>query len=150
MKSKKLTPKQEAFCKYYMTNGFNATKAAEAAGYSEDTAYSQGARLLKDVDIDDRLNELKSKRTKKDKSLEDIREFWANMMDDPQANDNIRIKASELLGKHQGMFIERVENYNHNEPELIRYPSKKELGESIEKGTMATTSRTADRSTPEE
>lgn len=39
------------FAEAYVANGFNATKAAVTAGYSEKTAYSQGSRLLKNVEI---------------------------------------------------------------------------------------------------
>lgn len=45
------TRKQQLFIDSYFANGFNATRAAITAGYSEDTAYSQGSRLLKDVEI---------------------------------------------------------------------------------------------------
>ena len=48
---KKLTAKQHVFVAAYVANGFNATKAAQSAGYSEATAYSQGSRLLKNVEI---------------------------------------------------------------------------------------------------
>lgn len=41
----KLSIKQQKFCDEYLVNGFNANKAAEAAGYKKTTA-SQGARLL--------------------------------------------------------------------------------------------------------
>ena len=44
------SPKKEAFCQAYART-HNATKAAQAAGYSEKTAYSQGARLLKSVEV---------------------------------------------------------------------------------------------------
>ncbi len=39
------------FVEAYIANGGNATEAAKEAGYSEKTAYSQGGRLLKDVEI---------------------------------------------------------------------------------------------------
>lgn len=45
-----LTDKQELFVLYYLQDP-NATKAAKKAGYSEDTAYSQGQRLLKNAEI---------------------------------------------------------------------------------------------------
>jgi hypothetical protein len=45
------TAKQQRFVEEY-TVDFNATQAAIRAGYSERTAYSQGQRLLKDVEID--------------------------------------------------------------------------------------------------
>lgn len=46
-----LSNKQKAFIEQYFICGMNATKAAKEAGYSERTAYSQGSRLLKHVDI---------------------------------------------------------------------------------------------------
>lgn len=37
---------------------FNATEAAKRAGYAESTAYSQGSRLLKDVEVKDEVRRL--------------------------------------------------------------------------------------------
>ena len=48
--NKDLTNKQEAFVNEYVLD-WNATQAAKRAGYSEKTAYSQGQRLLKNVEI---------------------------------------------------------------------------------------------------
>ena len=45
-----LNQKQERFVIEYLKS-FNATQAAIEAGYSANTAYSQGSRLLKDVEI---------------------------------------------------------------------------------------------------
>jgi len=45
----KLTDKQKLFCEEYLVD-LNATQAARRAGYSEKTAYSQGQRLLKNVE----------------------------------------------------------------------------------------------------
>lgn len=46
----KLTNKQAAFVREYLVD-FNATQAAIRVGYSPKTAYSQGARLLKNVEV---------------------------------------------------------------------------------------------------
>lgn len=46
-----LTPKKARFAKEYLANGLNATEAAKASGFSVKTAYSQGQRLLKDVEV---------------------------------------------------------------------------------------------------
>jgi len=46
----KLMAKQQAFCREYVKD-WSATKAAIRAGYSSKTAYSQGARLLKKVEV---------------------------------------------------------------------------------------------------
>jgi phage terminase small subunit len=50
----KLTNKQKVFINEYLIS-FNATEAALKAGYSPKTAYSQGARLLKVVEIKEAL-----------------------------------------------------------------------------------------------
>lgn len=56
-----LTTKQQRFIEEY-TVDWNATQAAIRAGYSQATAYSQGQRLLKNVEIaeaiDKRIQEL--------------------------------------------------------------------------------------------
>lgn len=43
--------RQELFFKHYISNKLNATQAALSAGYSKKTAYSQGQRLLKNVEV---------------------------------------------------------------------------------------------------
>lgn len=43
--------RRKLFVEAYLANGGNATEAAKSAGYSSKTAYSQGARLLKDVEV---------------------------------------------------------------------------------------------------
>lgn len=64
MEKKKLTDKQEMFCKEYMVD-FNGTQAAIKAGYSEKTARQIGSDNLSKVDIQERLAELKQKRSDK-------------------------------------------------------------------------------------
>jgi phage terminase small subunit len=53
-------PRRDRFVQLYLKLG-NATEAAKQAGYSAKTAYSQGARLLKDVEIQSQLERLRSK-----------------------------------------------------------------------------------------
>ena len=43
----------------------NATKAAERAGFSKKTAYSQGQRLLKNVEIQKRIQKLQQERSER-------------------------------------------------------------------------------------
>lgn len=59
-----LTDKQEMFCKEYLID-LNATQAAIRAGYSEKTANEQGSRLLANVNIQERVTELKTDREKR-------------------------------------------------------------------------------------
>ncbi|WBA79565.1 terminase small subunit [Endozoicomonas sp. GU-1] len=57
----KLSPKQEAFCRAYITNGGNATQAAISAGYSKKTARVVGAENLTKPAIKARLAEQQAK-----------------------------------------------------------------------------------------
>ena len=57
----KLTPKQDMFCRDYLVD-LNATAAAKRAGYSPRTAKSQGQRLLTNVDVAERIQELSQAR----------------------------------------------------------------------------------------
>jgi len=60
----KLTAKQDLFCREFIID-LNATQAAVRAGYSERTARITASRLLSNVNIASRINELKEKREKK-------------------------------------------------------------------------------------
>ncbi len=51
-----LTPRQERFVEEYLVDS-NATQAAIRAGYSKKTAYSQGHRLLKNVEVAEAIME---------------------------------------------------------------------------------------------
>lgn len=59
-----LTDKQELFAHEYIKD-LNATQAAIRADYSEKTAYSQGQRLLKNVEIQARVQKLYTERIKR-------------------------------------------------------------------------------------
>ena len=54
-----LTPKQDTFCREYLVD-LNATAAARRAGYSNGTAHVQGPRLLANVRVAERIEELQS------------------------------------------------------------------------------------------
>lgn len=59
-----MTPKQARFVDEYLID-LNATQAAIRAGYSAKTAYSQGERLLSNVEVRAALMEARQKRSEK-------------------------------------------------------------------------------------
>ncbi|PCI54147.1 MAG: terminase [Alphaproteobacteria bacterium] len=61
-----LNDKQTRFCEEYIID-LNATQAAIRAEYSERTAYSQGQRLLKNVEAQELITELKASRSERTK-----------------------------------------------------------------------------------
>ena len=119
-KEPKLTPKQKKFIEAYAGN---ATEAAKAAGYSEKTAYSAGQRLLKDVEIQNAIREREEMEARERIATRQQRqEFWTNLMRDRKRKDFVRLKASELLGKSEADFIERLKvSGDPDEPIVVRW-----------------------------
>jgi phage terminase small subunit len=86
-----LKQRRTRFVKEYLIDQ-NATRAAKAAGYSEKTAYSQGQRLLKHVEIRSRIEKANDKvNAKLDLTVERVKQEIARLAYyDPQAfwNEN--------------------------------------------------------------
>lgn len=126
------TEKQETFIREYMVD-LNATQAAIRAGYSPKTASEQGSRLLSNVKVRTRIDELISARKEK---LELDAEWVLNRLMQV-ANQSMKAepvmkwdyesrsmvetgeytfdssganKALELIGKHLAMFKDKVEH----------------------------------------
>ena len=104
-----LTEKQRKFVEAYLgeANG-NGTKAAEIAGYSGDTK-TLGIRAVKNLRV---LNIRKAidERTKDDGSIatrEERQAFLTKVMRTEHGKMPERLKATELLCKMHGDFIER-------------------------------------------
>ena len=112
-KGDKLTPKQERWIDEYLKCN-DYTTASRNAGYngSNDVLKNigyQNSLKFKEL-INDRRKEL-SKEIKKSTiaSLEEIFEFWTETFKDNCVKDTDRLKASELLAKAKGGFVEKVE-----------------------------------------
>lgn len=127
-----LNEKQKLFYKEYVVDA-NATQSAIRAGYSKKTAYSQGQRLLKNVEGQKYLEELMAEKENtliasqdevlqhltmvlrgESKSEEIVVEGIGEgcsrartMMKGPSEKDKLR--AAELLGKRYGLFRDKVE-----------------------------------------
>jgi len=114
-----LTAKQQLFVDDYLIH-FNATRAAKTAGYSEKTAYSQGQRLLKNVEIsaivETRLKESRMNSDEVMKMMKDI--AGSNINDYMKIVQRERIKhvpksltllieRKHLEIKKHAMYIER-------------------------------------------
>lgn len=67
-----MTARQERFCQEFAKTG-NATLSAMNAGYSEKTANEQGARLLANISVKERIRELQGEI--KNKNIMDAREM---------------------------------------------------------------------------
>lgn len=106
-----MTDKREAFCQYYNIHG-NATKAALEAGYSKNTAYSSGHRLLKKDEIKKRLSELAEERSLLAKvTIKEIIEEYARIaFSDIKEiyNDNGELKSVKELDSDTSRAISSI------------------------------------------
>lgn len=125
---KKMTPKQQLFVAEYLVD-LNATQAAIRAGYSPKTAYSQGERLLKNVEVSSAIQAAMEKRVEKTEitaqrvldeisklSFSDIRKFFdengnllpVHMLSDDAAAaiSSIEVVTKVLPGRGEGESAE--------------------------------------------
>lgn len=112
----KLTPKQKAFCEYYLETG-NQTEAAIKAGYSKRTARVIGQEnLLKPAIkeyLEKRLAEIDAKRIA---NSNEVLEYLTRVMRGEEKDQfgldvsiQDRTKAAELLGKRYRLFTDKVQ-----------------------------------------
>ena len=104
--------KQEMFVKEYLVDK-NATQAAIRCGYSEKTAYSQGQRLLKHVEVSKAISDGLEKLSEKlnidaEYVLSGIKEVIEEARGDKDRS--VALKGYEMLGKHLKLFTDRVEH----------------------------------------
>ena len=123
-----MNAKQEKYCLEYLKD-FNATEAAERAGYSKKTAYSIGGRLLKNVEIKKRIDELKMKQVKKSELkieaiIKELMKIGFAKVDGDKIKTSDKLKALEMLGKYLGMFNKEKINYYKEFKKLIKELNK--------------------------
>lgn len=107
-----MTVKQKMFADEYIKTG-NATQSYISAGYKArgNGAEVNACKLLRNTKVRDYIR----KRNKElDKStiadMQEVKEFWTNMLRNRAADPKDRLKASELIAKTNGAFLDRVEH----------------------------------------
>ena len=104
-----MTPKQARFVEEYLID-LNATQAAIRAGYSNKTAYSQGQRLLKKVEIAAAIQAAQIEVSKRAKIAVD--DVVAGLLVEAEGREDStpssRVAAWSHLGRHLGMFNDRL------------------------------------------
>ena len=104
-----LTPRQKKFCDEYMLCG-NATQAAIRAGYSDKYAGQNADKILKNTNVKEYLAYFQQKVEQKAiKSVEEVQQWWSSIMDNADESTKDRLKASELLVKSKGGFMDHLQ-----------------------------------------
>jgi phage terminase small subunit len=109
-----LTPKQRRFCEEYLID-LNAKQAAIRTGYSPRTAEQQGSRLLSNVKVQTKIDELKKQRSERTRIEADrvVKEFARLAFYDPRevmdwGPDGVRIKASGELSEDAARIVASI------------------------------------------
>lgn len=107
-----LTPKQQRFVEEYLID-LNATQAAIRAGYSEKTAQEQSSRLLSNVMVQEAVQRAKNKLSERTELTVDM--VVNGLLKEAQdyaegSTQSARVSAWAHLGKHLGMFTEKVQH----------------------------------------
>jgi len=97
-----LKPRYRVFVLSFVRT-WNATQAADDAGYSTRTARTQGYRLLKNDDIQAAISEVLASNTMSTEEI--LARIGQEAIHAARAMD--RLKALDMLGKAKGMFIHR-------------------------------------------
>lgn len=123
-----MNKRQRRFADEYLID-CNATQAAIRAGYSEKTAYSQGQRLLKKVEVQTYIEEqLEKIHNEKIADATEVMMYLTSVMRGEQTEQTLRflgegyqeiadiditarerLKAAELIGKRYGMFTDKLD-----------------------------------------
>ena len=101
-----LKEKHEKFCQNYILHR-NATRAAKDAGYSEISAHNTGSRLLQDIAIQERIEELTANMTTSIDVVDEIENQYNVAR--TQGQTTSALKALELLSRIRGNNIDTDE-----------------------------------------
>ena len=107
-----MTERQEKFCLEYIRHG-NAAVAYRAAGYnpqSKGSAEAMGSRLLRNVNVRQRLAELRKKMEGPAiMDAQERREKLTEIARSPATEDKDIIKAIDTLNKMDSLYIQKTE-----------------------------------------
>lgn len=114
----KLTEKQKRFVEEYLID-LNATQAAIRAGYRENSAMEQGYQLLQKTSVQHAIQQAQNKRSKRTEISQDdvIKGLMLEATREGEGSSHsARVSAWSLLGKHLGMFKDRVDITSGDKP----------------------------------
>lgn len=103
----KLTRRDQTIINY-KANGGNMKKAMIDAGYSETYADKNSKYLLGIIgqQIQEEQASIKSEGIK---TIEEVQQWWSQMIDNNKVENRDKIRCSELLVKSRGGFIDKME-----------------------------------------
>ena len=126
---KKLTKQQELYV-LALLRGLSQRQAyyeayPKSRAWADNSVDNKASVLYRNAKVKARLEELNNKLMQKQEKktiydAQQLREFWTSILLDADSGMQNRIKASELLAKAQGMFVEKRETSIKSEDCVIR------------------------------
>jgi len=113
----KLTAKQARFVEEYLID-LNATQAAIRAGYTPNFAHTNAAKLLQNTTVMEAVQAAQAKLS--EETLVTQKMVIEGLLSEARlggegSSHSARVSAWAHLGKHLGMFVEKVESKNKTE-----------------------------------
>lgn len=122
-----LTEKEKRFVQAYLTNNFNAGKAAVSAGYSEASKYDTGYKLLRKPEIKAYIdNYLKESSLEKLELLKRLSDVARNVGSEYVLLDG-SVDLESLLQDGYGHLIKEVRRYKNGKIRVLFHDSSKAL-----------------------
>lgn len=106
-----LTAKQQRFVEEYLID-LNATQAAIRAGYSDKFSNSNAPKLLQNTAIAEAIKEAQAKLSERTLVTQDMvinGLLKEAKLEGEGSSHSARVSAWGLLGKHLGMFVDKVD-----------------------------------------
>ena len=127
-----LTPKQVEFVAQYLVD-LNGKQAAIRAGYSAKTAEVQASKLLSNPKVAAEVARQKHIRSERvnitqEMVLEGL--LKEAQREDESASHGARVSAYGLLGKHLGLFVDKVESDNNHKVQITVRRVREEPGDN--------------------
>ena len=104
-----LTDQQKRFADYYIESG-NASESYQRAGYKAkgNVAEAAASRLLRNVKVVEYIKERnKQLENKRIITMEEVKQFWSETIQNEELDYKHRLKASEYIAKTNAAFIEK-------------------------------------------
>lgn len=119
-----MNQRRKVFISQYLISG-NATESAIRAGYSGKTAYSQGQRMLKNVEVMEEIKE-SQERLKIDTEIR-LKEILSEIKSIAftSKSESLRLKALDMLMKHLGGYTDNFKILSSLEEEDLEEIAKR-------------------------
>ena len=132
-----LTPKQQNFVRELLSGKTQADAyrcAYQTTRMNDNSVRREASRLMTNPNIATTVRRLQEQADdavieKRIATRQDVLETLSQCMDNAKTGDSVRVRAAELLGKHYGLFIEKV----NPEPEI---KSSEEVAQQL-RGALA-------------